>query len=400
MEIVDRIDSDHQPVVVWLKGRRNKKVRRSRARREGGRGVWDEEGREEFRENLGEIRIGEGRLEEEMGGIEKRIREAIKKVEEKRDIGRGKRRGWWDEECKEVKRTARKALKEWMREKGERREYRRKRKEYKELCERKKEEENKKLEKEAEEANTEEKVWRVVNAERKKRKRINGEIEMRQWEEYFKTLLGGVENKVIWGEKRGERKGEEKEIEREEIRRAISKVKDGKAAGEDGIPNEVWKYGGVELERWIGEVCNKIWKGEGWPEGWKEGMIVPIVKKGQGGSVEEYRGVTIMPTLYKIYASVLADRLRDEIKEKEILSPTQTGFRKGMGTIDSVYVLNYLINRQLKRKGRKLIALFVDMKAAYDSVDRGILIEAMKKKGIREGLIERVDEIMRETTSR
>ncbi|XP_011875007.1 PREDICTED: protein PXR1-like, partial [Vollenhovia emeryi] len=173
-----------------------------------------------------------------MVGMEKRIREAIEKVEGKRDIGRGKRRGWWDEECKEVKRTVRKALKEWMRGKGERREYRRKRKEYKELCERKKEEENKKLEKEAEEANTEEKVWRVVNAERKKRKRINGEIEMRQWEEYFKTLLRGVENKVIWGGKRGERKGEEKEIEREEIRRAISKVKDGKAAGKDGIPNE------------------------------------------------------------------------------------------------------------------------------------------------------------------
>ncbi|XP_011884026.1 PREDICTED: golgin subfamily A member 6-like protein 22, partial [Vollenhovia emeryi] len=196
MEIVDKIDSDHQPIVVWLKGHKNKEARRKRTEREGGRGVWDEEGREAFRDKLGEIKTGEGRLDEEIDGMEGRIREAMEKVEGERETGRRKRRGWWDEECKEVKGTARKVLKEWLRGKGERQKYRRKRKEYKELCERKKEEENKKLEKEAEKVHTEEMVWRVVNKERKKRKKINTEIEMKQWEEYFKALLGGVENKV------------------------------------------------------------------------------------------------------------------------------------------------------------------------------------------------------------
>jgi len=61
--------------------------------------------------------------------------------------------------------------------------------------------------------------------------------------------------------------------------------------------------------------------------------------------MEDYRGVTVMPTLYKIYATALAERLREEVEEKEMLSPSQTGFRKGMGTLDSIFVLNYLINR-------------------------------------------------------
>ncbi|XP_011858385.1 PREDICTED: golgin subfamily A member 6-like protein 22 [Vollenhovia emeryi] len=142
MEIVDKIDSDHQPIVAWLKGHKNKEARRKRTEREGGRGIWDEEGREPFRDKLGEIGTGGG-LDEEIDGMEGRIREAMEKVEGERETGRRKRRGWWDEECKEVKGTARKALKEWLRGKGERQEYRRKRKEYKELCERKKEEENK-----------------------------------------------------------------------------------------------------------------------------------------------------------------------------------------------------------------------------------------------------------------
>lgn len=60
-----------------------------------------------------------------------------------------------------------------------------------------------------------------------------------------------------------------------------------------------------------------------------------------------------------------------------------------MGTIDNIYVINYLINRQIGRKEGKM-AMFVDLKAAFDSVDRGVLIKEMRAiKGIKEGLVER-----------
>lgn len=71
--------------------------------------------------------------------------------------------------------------------------------------------------------------------------------------------------------------------------------------------------------RWVWEVCNRIWRGEGWPRGWNEGLIVPVLKKGEGRVVEEYRGITLMPTMYKIYATILAERLREEVEAKEII---------------------------------------------------------------------------------
>lgn len=77
----------------------------------------------------------------------------------------------------------------------------------------------------------------------------------------------------------------------------------------------------------------------------------------------------------------MAERLREEIEGKGLLPPSQTGFRKGMGTIDNIYTLNYLVNRQINIKGGKMIILFVDMKAAFYSVDREKLIEAMRKEG-------------------
>lgn len=117
-------------------------------------------------------------------------------------------------------------------------------------------------------------------------------------------------------------------------------------------------------------MCKKVWMGEGWPDQWKEGEIIPIIKKGVGDRVENYRGVAVMASLYKIYVSTLADRLKDDIEEKGILPENQAGFRRGMSTMDQIYALNYIINRQLGRD-KGTIALFIDLKAAFDSVDRG-----------------------------
>jgi len=51
-------------------------------------------------------------------------------------------------------------------------------------------------------------------------------------------------------------------------------------------------------------------------EEWKEGVIIPIVKKGEGRKIEEYRGVTLMTALYKIYLMVLTERIKKDCEEK------------------------------------------------------------------------------------
>ena len=62
----------------------------------------------------------------------------------------------------------------------------------------------------------------------------------------------------------------------------IDGLKDGKAIGNDGIPNEVWKYGGEDIKRWAWEMYRRVWSGEGWPEDWKEGIIIPNKERGRG----------------------------------------------------------------------------------------------------------------------
>lgn len=81
----------------------------------------------------------------------------------------------------------------------------------------------------------------------------------------------------------------------------------------------------------------------------------------RGVMVDEYMRVTL--------ASVLSNRLREEVEGRGLVP--QAGFRRGVGTVDNIYTLNYLINRQVSKASDKLLAFFVDLRVAFDSVDRG-----------------------------
>lgn len=129
------------------------------------------------------------------------------------------------------------------------------------------------------------------------------------------------------------------------------------------------------------------------------GIIVPIVKKWERRKVGDYKGVTLMDTLYKIYASVLAKKLRVEMQEKGMLGEGQIGFRKGRGAIDNVYILNYIAGRQIKRK-EKLVVLFLDAKVAFDRVSRDKMVEALREWEVSRILRERIAEIYGETRGR
>ncbi|XP_046628297.1 uncharacterized protein LOC124309086 [Neodiprion virginianus] len=262
IEIGDRVDSDHHPVIVWLRGAG---ARTRKGKRVGGtsRGDWTEEGRMRFRtevkwEGIGEVDVGKE--------IEKRIRE-FRRALDVGGRGREAKQGCWDEESRRKKAEVRQSLRKWRKGEGEGDAYRKGRREYNRLCDERKKKENAGFIKEAAKARTESKVWEIVNRERNMWKRVNEEIGDQEWREYFMGLLGGVESKVTEVGESVNRKGDgEGELQREEIKKVIGKLRDGKAPGGDGIVSEVWRYGGEEMEQWIWKTCNKVFVGEGWPE--------------------------------------------------------------------------------------------------------------------------------------
>ncbi|XP_063922051.1 uncharacterized protein LOC135136618 [Zophobas morio] len=102
----------------------------------------------------------------------------------------------------------------------------------------------------------------------------------------------------------------------DEIRRQIERLKRGKAPGGDGIQNEAWMFGTTGVKERIWEVVDGVWKWEGFPSQWREGIIMPLFKKGQKSDAKNYRGITLPNTTYKIYAMILDERLRKEMEAR------------------------------------------------------------------------------------
>lgn len=141
---------------------------------------------------------------------------------------------------------------------------------------------------------------------------------------------------------------------------AVRKLKKEKAAGGDGIGNEEWIYGGGELVDKMTKVVNEIWKGGEFPGEWKEVIIAPIYKKGDKRKTENYTRITLMDSGHKIYAEILRNRLESQIEEKEQLSDTQWGFRKGRDNRRSIRIekTSRERNKQEKRENDSTVCRF------------------------------------------
>ena len=92
---------------------------------------------------------------------------------------------------------------------------------------------------------------------------------------------------------------------REEIIRAIKKMKNGKAAGPDGIPAEALKADVETTADMLLPLFVKIWEQEETPTDWKDGHIIKLPKKGDLSSCENYRGVTLMSVPWKVFNRIL-----------------------------------------------------------------------------------------------
>ena len=125
----------------------------------------------------------------------------------------------------------------------------------------------------------------------------------------------------------------------EELENAIKSTKSGKAAGPDGIPAEVWKYGGSELRRKLLQLFISIWTSTaGVPQDFKDAIIVTIYKrKGDRAECGNHRGISLLSIAGKILAKILQFRLQ---KLAEVILPeSQCGFRASRSTQDMIFTL-------------------------------------------------------------
>jgi len=160
---------------------------------------------------------------------------------------------------------------------------------------------------------------------------------------------------------------------------AIENLKSHKSPGFDQIPAELINVGSRTIRGAIHKLIIAIWNKEELPEEWKESVIVPIHKKGDKTKCIYYRGITILPTTYKISTNILLSSLIPYAEE--IMGDHQCGFRRNSSTTDHIYCIRQILEKKWKHN-EAVNQLFIDFKKAYDSVRREALYNILIEFGI------------------
>jgi len=114
----------------------------------------------------------------------------------------------------------------------------------------------------------------------------------------------------------------------------------------------------------------------------KTARVTPVFKAGDRAHVTNYRPISVLPVIGKIFEKCIASRLTCYISRFSLISPTQYGFLRGKSTVDAMVKLTGLLYESLNQKNHAL-GLFVDLRRAFDTVNHSILLEKLRYYGLR-----------------
>ncbi|KAK3531873.1 hypothetical protein QTP70_033954, partial [Hemibagrus guttatus] len=211
----------------------------------------------------------------------------------------------------------------------------------------------------------------------------------RRWKEYFEELMNeeNEREKRVEGVNSVEQKVDK--IRKDEVRKALKRMKSGKAVGPDDIPVEVWKCLGEAAVEFLTSLFNRVLESERMPEEWRRSVLVPIFKnKGDVQSCSNYRGIKLMSHTMKLWERVVEARLRKVVE----ICEQQYGFMPRKSTTDAIFALRILMEKY--RDGqRELHCVFVDLEKVYDRVPREELWYCMRKSGVAEKYVRVVQDM-------
>ena len=207
-----------------------------------------------------------------------------------------------------------------------------------------------------------------------------------RWVEYFEDLLN-IENEDDDENEHVDDETTEPAVDNtaepitmEELEKALRLTKSNKAAGPDLIPIETIKAGGEPLKRLILELLNLAWNTGTVPEEWNQSIICPIFKnKGDPQECANFRGISLMSHVGKLYERILEMRLRAQVED--LLSESQCGFRPGRGTIDQIAALRLFLDRSWEHDINQYIC-FLDLEKAFDRVPREKIWQVLFSSGV------------------
>ena len=163
-----------------------------------------------------------------------------------------------------------------------------------------------------------------------------------------------------------------------EVKEAVKKLKNNKSPGCDNIPAELIKNSPEIVHNQIAEILNEAAKTGNKPKEINLGQLIPIPKPNKPkGPVKNLRPVILLSVLRKILAIIVVNRTFDRIRKT--ISVTQAAYSPGRSTTELVFTFKILIEKAICSENYPIYLLMLDMSRAFDTIDRGLLIQDLSK---------------------
>ena len=139
------------------------------------------------------------------------------------------------------------------------------------------------------------------------------------------------------------------------------------------MPNEVLKN--EKLTQLILSFLNACFVNNVMPQSWQEAIIKPIPKSASKDPYVplNYRGISLLSCFYKIYSSLLSNRITKHCEAENLIVDEQNRLRKNRSCLDHLYVLSSIVRNRIA-DNQPTFAAFIDFRKAFDWVDRDMLL--------------------------
>ena len=165
----------------------------------------------------------------------------------------------------------------------------------------------------------------------------------------------------------------------------LLKINTRKSCGPDFVPPVFLKNCAAALSVPLTSLFNKSLSSGIFPNCWKVSFITAIFKSGSRRLVENYRGVTIQPTLAKVFEAIVCEVLSSQVKT--CVSNLQHGFMKGRSTSTNLLLFSNFLRLNIQAK-RQVDCIYTDFKKAFDRVDHNVLIAKLRSLGFHSNILQ------------
>lgn len=171
-------------------------------------------------------------------------------------------------------------------------------------------------------------------------------------------------------------------INKEEVIKIINKLKPKSTYGHDKISNKLLKYVKQEIASPVTAIINQSLETGMFPKLLKIAKVKPLYKKDNEKFFENYRPISILPSISKIFEKVIYNQIYDYFSKLQLLYKSQYGFRSSHSTeLAALEIVNRIIIDM--DNGKVPINVYLDLSKAFDTLDHDILSFKLSYYGIR-----------------